>query len=40
MYEADWKQNTDYAVREHTKMSSLFYIDNLFNESDAPATEC
>lgn len=40
MYEADWKQNTDDEVREHTRMSSLFYIDNLFNESDAPATEC
>lgn len=41
MYEADWKQNTDYAVREHIKMCSLFSITgNLKNKDDAPATEC
>lgn len=41
MYEADWKQNTDYAVREHIKMWSLFFVtDNLINKDDAPTTEC
>lgn len=41
MYEADWKQNTDHAVREHTRMWSLFSVtDNLINKYDAPATEC